>query len=144
MLTFGPHANGQTFFQPALLTLAPHVHVDLAVVAVLALVYGVLGDAPPEEPLTPLTRERIVMVTGRPVAAHQAKLFRGSVVQHISTHADAAPGARGRGVNDASRGRVVEFLLLQPVRVTADARQAVRRRQIFFGCMEEETTMIII
>lgn len=62
-LTFGPHADGQAFLQPAFLALAPHVHVDLAVVAVLALVHRVLGDAPPEEALAPLAGERVVMVT---------------------------------------------------------------------------------
>lgn len=132
MLTFRPHADGEAFFQPTLLAFPPHVHVDFAVVAVLALVHGVLGDAPPEEPLAPFACERVVMVTGRPVAAHQAKLFGGSVVEHVA--ANAAPGARCRGVDDASHGRVVEFLLLQPIRMAADSRQTVRRRQLFFDC----------
>lgn len=69
-LTFGPHADGQAFFQPTLLAFAPHVHVDLAVVAVLALVHRVFGDTPPEEAFASFARERVVMVPGRPVAAH--------------------------------------------------------------------------
>jgi len=142
ILTFGPHADGQAFFQPALLALAPHVHVDLAVVAVLALVHGVLGDAPPEEPLAPFARERIVVVTGRPVAANQAQLFGGSVVQHVATHPDATPGTRGPGVDDSGRGCVVELLLLQPVRVTADSRQTVGRGQLFFDCKHGRIKLI--
>lgn len=70
-LTFGPHADGETFFQSTLLTFSPHVHVDLAVVAVLALVHCVFGNAPPEESFASFAREGVVMVTGRPVAAHQ-------------------------------------------------------------------------
>lgn len=45
----GPHADVDALLQPALLALPPHVHVDFAVVAVLALVHRVLRYAPPEE-----------------------------------------------------------------------------------------------
>jgi len=48
-LTFWPHSNAEALFESTLLTLASHVHVDLAVVAILALVDGVFGDAAPEE-----------------------------------------------------------------------------------------------
>ncbi len=39
----------------ALLTLAPHVHVDITVSPVLARVFGVLCDRPPEESLAAFT-----------------------------------------------------------------------------------------
>lgn len=45
----GSHANVQALLQPALLALASHVHVHLALLAELARVDGVLGDAAPEE-----------------------------------------------------------------------------------------------
>ena len=47
--TFGSHADGEALFQTAFLTFPPHVHVNLATVAVLALVHGVLRYTPPEE-----------------------------------------------------------------------------------------------
>jgi len=49
LLTFWPHSNAEAFFEPTLLTLASHVHINLAVVAVLALVDCIFGDAAPEE-----------------------------------------------------------------------------------------------
>lgn len=48
-LTFGPHADREALFETAFLALAPHVHVNVASVAVLALVDGILRDTPPEE-----------------------------------------------------------------------------------------------
>lgn len=45
------HAHAEALLQAALLALAPHVHVNLTVVAVFALVDGVLRDAAPEEAL---------------------------------------------------------------------------------------------
>lgn len=50
-LTFWPHADREALFESALLALAPHVHVDVATIAVLALVDGVLSYTPPEETL---------------------------------------------------------------------------------------------
>lgn len=47
----GSHAHGEALLEAALLTLSPHVHVNLTVVAVFALVNGVLRDAAPEEAL---------------------------------------------------------------------------------------------
>ena len=48
-LTLWPHSDRQALFQAALLAFPPHVHVDLATVAVLALVHCVFRYAPPEE-----------------------------------------------------------------------------------------------
>lgn len=100
VLTFGPHADSQAFFQPALLALAPHVHVDLAVVAVFALVHGIFGNAPPKEAFASFARERVVMVTGRTVAAYQAQLLGRAVVEHDRAGPAAArPGPGPRGVD---------------------------------------------
>lgn len=49
LLTFWPHSNAEALFEPALLALAPHVHINLAVVAVFALIDRIFGDAAPEE-----------------------------------------------------------------------------------------------
>jgi hypothetical protein len=48
-LTFWPHSNAEAFFESTLLTLASHVHVDLTIVAVFALVDSIFRDAAPEE-----------------------------------------------------------------------------------------------
>ena len=48
--TLGPHTHTEALLKTALLALTPHVHVNLAVVAVFALVHRVLCDAAPEEP----------------------------------------------------------------------------------------------
>lgn len=135
MLTFGPHANGKTFFQSTLLAFSPHVHVDFAVVAILALVNCVFGNAPPEEPFASFTREGVIMVTGRPIAAHQAQFFGRPIVQYATGSCGSRSSATGtRGIYDAAgHGSVVEFLLLLSVRMTADAGQTVRRRQLFFN-----------
>lgn len=74
-LTFRPHADAEALLEPTLLALAPHVHVDLAVGAVLALVDSVLGDAASEEALAALAGQRVVVVAGRSVPTHQTQLF---------------------------------------------------------------------
>lgn len=48
-LTFRPHANRQALLQSALLALSPHVHVNVAAIAVLALVHCIFRYTPPEE-----------------------------------------------------------------------------------------------
>ena len=75
----GPHAHGVTLFESASLALAPHVHVDLTVVAVLARILGALAlsDATPEEALAALAGQGVVVVAGGPVAADEAELFLG-------------------------------------------------------------------
>ena len=62
-LTFRPHADRKTFLEPAFLTFPPHVHVNLTVVAVFALVNCIFGDTPTEETFTSFTCQRVVMVT---------------------------------------------------------------------------------
>lgn len=57
------HAHRQTLLQSALLTLASHIHINLARVAVLAGVDGILGYAPPEEPFAAFACQRIVVIT---------------------------------------------------------------------------------
>lgn len=140
MLTFGPHANSKTFFQPTLLALPPHVHVDLAIVAVLALVHRIFGNTPPKESFASFACERVVMVTGRSITAHQAQLFGRSVVQHAascysrSRSCSSSTGTRGVNACTAVNRIVVEFFLFQPVGMTADTGQnAVRRGQLFFN-----------
>lgn len=120
-LTFGPHTDGQALFQPAFLALASHVHVDLAVVAVLTLVNGIFGDASPEEPLAPFARECIVMVTGRPITAHQTQLFGRPVTEDTASGRARAAGwatNRARGVDVTAgghRGGMGNFLLFNAV-----------------------------
>ena len=48
-LTFGPHADREALFQSALLALSPHVHVNVAAIAVFALVDCILRYTPAEE-----------------------------------------------------------------------------------------------
>lgn len=50
--TLWSHPNTQTLLQSTLLTLPPHVHVYLTVIAVLALIHCILGYASTEEPCT--------------------------------------------------------------------------------------------
>jgi len=73
--TFGSHADGEALFQTAFLTFPPHVHVNLATVAVLALVHGVLRYTPPEEAFASFTGEGVVVVAGRSIAADEAELL---------------------------------------------------------------------
>lgn len=68
---FGSHAHMKTFFQSALLAFAPHIHVDLAIVAVLALINGIFGDTSPEESFASLAREGIVMITRGSIATNK-------------------------------------------------------------------------
>nr|CAD7453828.1 unnamed protein product [Timema tahoe] len=49
VLTLGPHADAEALLEPTLLTFPPHVHVNLTVVTILALVHRVLRYAAPEE-----------------------------------------------------------------------------------------------
>ena len=49
LLTFWPHADREALFESTLLAFAPHVHVNVATIAVLALVDGILRYTPPEE-----------------------------------------------------------------------------------------------
>lgn len=70
-----PHADGQALLQPALLALAPHVHVHLAGPPKLAAIVRILGHAAPKEALAALAGERVVMIAGGSVAADQAQLL---------------------------------------------------------------------
>lgn len=72
---FWPHADRQALLQPALLTLAAHIHVDLAAIAILALVYGIPGDTASKEALAALARQSIVVITRRTIAAYKAQFF---------------------------------------------------------------------
>lgn len=63
VLTLRPHTDRETLLETTLLALPPHVHVDLTVIAILALVYGVLGDATSKEPLTAFACQRVVVIT---------------------------------------------------------------------------------
>lgn len=100
--TFRPHANRQTLLQSALLALAAHIHVDLAVVAVLALIHCVPGDASSEEALATFTRKGIIMITRRTIATYKAQFLllsrRGSfsllrVASFITTTSNPAASA---------------------------------------------------
>lgn len=63
ILTLRPHAHTQTFLKSTLLALAPHIHIYFTAISIFTLVHGVLRDAPPEEALAALTRERVIVVT---------------------------------------------------------------------------------
>ena len=47
--TFWPHPDTQTLFETTLLTFSPHVHVNLTIIAIFALINSILGNATPEE-----------------------------------------------------------------------------------------------
>ena len=64
-LTLSPHANPRTLVQSAALALPPHVHVDIAVPAVLAVVDGLARDRSTEKSLATLAGERVVVIAGR-------------------------------------------------------------------------------
>ena len=48
-LTLWPHSDGEALLESTLLTLPSHVHIDLTVIPILALVDSVLRDAPSKE-----------------------------------------------------------------------------------------------
>ena len=75
--TLRPHADLVALFKTALLALAPHVHVDLTVVPVLAGVVGTFGDGSSEEALASLAGEGVVVIARGPVPAHQTQLLTG-------------------------------------------------------------------
>lgn len=78
-LTLLQHARLPALAQPALLALASHVQVHLAVAVVLAGVLGALDDAAPEEALAALAAQHVVVEPRGLVAAHAAHL----VAQHL-------------------------------------------------------------
>lgn len=45
LLTFWPHSNTKAFLETTLLTFSPHIHINLTVIAIFALVHSILGDA---------------------------------------------------------------------------------------------------
>jgi hypothetical protein len=49
-LTLGPHAYAEALLEPTLLAFPSHVHINLAVVTIFALVYCILRYASPEKP----------------------------------------------------------------------------------------------
>ena len=86
----GPHADGVTLFESAGLALAPHVHVDLTVIAVLAHVLGALAlsDGAPEEAFAAFAGQRVVVIAGGAVTADEAEFFLGSLPGSvIASHA---------------------------------------------------------
>lgn len=72
---FRSHADRQALLQSALLALAAHIHIDLAAIAILALVYGVPSDATSKETFAAFTRQGIVVVTGRTITAYKTQFF---------------------------------------------------------------------
>lgn len=78
-LTLLEHARLPALSQPALLALASHVQVHLAVAIVLAGVLGALDDAASEEALAALAAQHVVVETRGLVAAHAAHL----VAEHL-------------------------------------------------------------
>lgn len=69
------HADCQALFEPALLALATHVHVDFAGLTILALINRVLRYAAPEEALAALAREGVVVIARGPIAADEAQFL---------------------------------------------------------------------
>lgn len=78
-LTLLPHAGLLALAQPALLTLAAHVHVHLALAAVLADVLRALDDAAAEETLAALAAQHVVVEAGGLVPTHAAHF----ISQHL-------------------------------------------------------------
>lgn len=78
-LTLLEHARLPALAQPALLALASHVQVHLAVAVVLAGVLGALDDAASEEALAALAAQHVVVEARGLVAAHAAHL----VAEHL-------------------------------------------------------------
>ena len=78
-LTLLQHARLSALAEPALLALAPHVHVHLAAAAALAGVLRALDDAAAEEALAALAAQHVVVEARRLVPAHAAHL----VAQHL-------------------------------------------------------------
>ncbi|GFS85870.1 uncharacterized protein NPIL_116211 [Nephila pilipes] len=81
-LTFLPHADGQTLFEPARLTLVPSCDVHDASPLLLAGVLEVATDAALEEAATAVAAGHAVVPTRRLIAAHTAQHLR-LVRRHI-------------------------------------------------------------
>ena len=73
--TFRSHTNWKAFLQPTLLALPTHVHINFAIVSILALVNGIFGDTPTKEAFASFAGEGVIMITRRPVTADQTKFF---------------------------------------------------------------------
>lgn len=78
-LTLLPHACLLALAQPALLTLAAHIHVHLTLAAVLADVLGALDDAAAEEALAAFTAQHVVVEAWGLVPTHAADF----ISQHL-------------------------------------------------------------
>lgn len=78
-LTLLPHSCLLALAQPAFLALAPHVHVHLALAAVLADVLRTLDDAAAEEALAAFAAQHVVVEAGGFVPTHTAHL----IAQHL-------------------------------------------------------------
>lgn len=78
-LTLLPHACLLALAQPALLTLATHVHVHLTLAAILADVLCTLDDAAAEEALAAFTAQHVVVEARGLVPTHAAHF----ISQHL-------------------------------------------------------------
>ena len=138
-LTFGSHADRQALLEAALLTFPPHVHVDLAAVAVLALVDGVLRDAATEE--TCRTDESaLVSASSRgrgPSSASASLTFASFAGESVVVVARSSIAAHQTQLLLLPRRR---SLLLLGVAETVDrvAVDAARWRQIFSTCQKSK------
>lgn len=78
-LTLLPHACFLALAQPALLTLATHVHVHLTLAAILAGVLCTLDDTASEETLAAFTAQHVVVEARGLVPTHAAHF----ISQHL-------------------------------------------------------------
>lgn len=69
--TFRSHADRQALLQSAFLALAAHIHIDLAAVAIFALVYGISSDATSKETLAAFACQSIIVITRRTIATYK-------------------------------------------------------------------------
>lgn len=82
-LTLLPHACLLALAQPALLALAPHIHVHLTLAAILADVLGALDDTAAEEALAAFTAQHVVVEARGLVPTHTADF----ISQHLGGRA---------------------------------------------------------
>ncbi len=75
ILTFGPHTNAKALFQSTFLTFSSHIHINITMVSIFTLVNGVFCNTSSEEPFAAFAGERVIMVSGGAISAHQAQLL---------------------------------------------------------------------
>lgn len=105
--TFRPHAHRQTLFQPALLTLASHVHVHFAGMTKFATINRIFGDAPSKETLAAFTGKSVVVIAGRPIAAHQTQFFLQTGRRTFFDFLNVAGIAGWEAIQTARRWKIV-------------------------------------